>query len=494
MFHDQTVEQRNRALRAITLVEQKRSGKLKGRTVADGRGQRDYLTKEEAASPTVSLEALFLSCAIDAYEERYVVTSDISGAFLQADMDDFVLVVFEGVIVDLLCQLRNDYKEHIFVTKSGRKLLYVQLNKAMYGTIKAAMLFWKHLSAHLTNEMGFKVNPYDPCVVNKTINGKQCTVCFYVDDLKISHKDPEVVEEVLKGLESKYGKMGTVRGKDHTYVGMRIIYNNDKSVTIDMKQYAKDAIDEFPELINKSGNTPATEHLFEVDENAQLLDKKEKEIFHRIVAKLLFLCKRARPDISVAIAFLTSRTTCSDVDDWKKLRRVLQYLYGTQDLTLTFSVSNISVIKWWVDASYAVHPNMRSHTGACMSLGRGMIYSKSVKQKLNSKSSTEAEVIAVSDLGSMIFWTKQFLQAQGYEIRDGSNNIVHQDNISASRLHTNGRLSSGQNTRHINIRYFFMKDRIEKDEVSVIYCPTAEMIADFFTNRFRGRSSFNSVI
>ena len=121
-----------------------------------------------------------------------------------------------------------------------------------------------------------------------------------------------------------------------------------------------------------------------------------------------------------------------------------------------------------------------------MSLGRGMIYSKSVKQKLNSKSSTEAEVIAVSDLGSMIFWTKQFLQAQGYEIRDGSNNIVHQDNISASRLHTNGRLSSGQNTRHINIRYFFMKDRIEKDEVSVIYCPTAEMIADFFTKPLQG--------
>ena len=129
MFHDLTGEQRNRALRAITLVEQKRNGKLKGRTIADERGQRDYLTKEEAASPTVSLEALFLSCAIDAYEERYVVTSDISGAFLQADMDDFVLVVFEGVMVDLLCQLRNDYKEHVFVTKSGKNFYTYNLTR-----------------------------------------------------------------------------------------------------------------------------------------------------------------------------------------------------------------------------------------------------------------------------------------------------------------------------------------------------------------------------
>jgi hypothetical protein len=142
---------------------------------------------------------------------------------------------------------------------------------------------------------------------------------------------------------------------------------------------------------------------------AQPLSNKDHEIFHHIVAKLLFLCKRARSDISVAIAFLTSRTTCSDIDDWKKLRQTLQYLYGTQDITLALSAKNLTIVKWWVDASYAVHPNMRSHTGASMTLGCGMIYSKSVKQKLNTKSSTEAEVVAVGDLGSMIFWTRLFL-------------------------------------------------------------------------------------
>jgi hypothetical protein len=225
--------------------------------------------------------------------------------------------------------------------------------------------------------------------------------------------------------------------------------------------------------------------LFEVDPVAQPLSDKDREIFHRIVAKLLFLCKRARPDILVAIAFLTSRTTCSDIDNWKKLRQTIQYLYGTQDITLTLSAQNLTVVKWCVDASYAVHPNMRSHTGASMTLGCGMIYSKSVKQKLNTKSSTKAEIVAVSDLGSMIFWTKLFLEVQGYKV-GRTNNHVYQDNISAIRLHTNGRLSSGQNTRHIHIRYFFMKDRIMNDEVSIVYCPTEEMIADFFTKPLQG--------
>jgi hypothetical protein len=88
------------------------------------------------------------------------VTSDISGAFLQADMDDFVLVVFEGKMVDLLCKIDEQYKKHVFITKSGRKLLYVQLNKDIYGTIKAALLFWKNISKHLATEMGFVANPY----------------------------------------------------------------------------------------------------------------------------------------------------------------------------------------------------------------------------------------------------------------------------------------------------------------------------------------------
>ena len=94
-----TKEQMAKALRSITVIKAKRCGRIKGKTVADGRPQRNYVPKEESSSPTVGTESLFLSLVIDAYEGRYIATADIAGAFLHASMDDFVLVKIDGPMV-----------------------------------------------------------------------------------------------------------------------------------------------------------------------------------------------------------------------------------------------------------------------------------------------------------------------------------------------------------------------------------------------------------
>ena len=130
---------------------------------------------------------------------------------------------------------------------------------------------------------------------------------------------------------------------------------------------------------------------------------------------------------------------------------------------------------------------MRSRTGGCMSLGRGMIYSKSMSQKLNGKSSTETEIIGVSDLGSQIFWTFYFLRAQGYNME----NRLFQDNLAARRMEMNGRRSSGTRKRHINIIYFFIKDRCNKGEGTVVYCPTEKMVADHHTKPLQCKAFIN---
>jgi hypothetical protein len=348
--------------------------------------------------------------------------------------------------------------------------------------MKSGRLFWEHLSTTLL-KLGFKVNDYDMCVANKNINGNQCTIAWHVDDLKISHVDPDVVSKVIEDIEKVYGKMTVTRGNKHTYVGMDIIYNDDNTVSICMEQYLTEAIEDFPEDIDRVVISPAALHLFDVDEDCKKLEEKKREIFHHIVAKLLFVSKRGRPDIQVANAFLGTRTTKADEDDWKKLKRLLQYLYSTKDLKLTLSATSTLIIKWWVDASYAVHFDMKSHTGGCMSLGRGMIFSKSTKQKLNTKSSTEAELVGASDLVNQIIWTKYFLQEQGYSTDPST---LYQDNKSAILLENNGMASSSQRTRHINVRYYFIKDRIEKKEISVVYCPTDKMIGDYYTKPLQG--------
>jgi hypothetical protein len=140
-------------------------------------------------------------------------------------------------------------------------------------------------------------------------------------------------------------------------------------------------------------------------------------------------------------------------------------------------------MKWWVDGSFAVHPDMRSHTGGTMSLGKGSPINTSTRQKLNTKSSTEAELVAVDDVMPQILWSRSFLKAQGYKVSD---NVVYQDNQSAMLLERNGKRSSSKRTRHIDIRYFFVTDRIESKEMRVEYCPTGDMVADFFTKPLQG--------
>ena len=213
------------------------------------------------------------------------------------------------------------------------------------------------------------------------------------------------------------------------------------------------------------------------------MEPKKAKLFHHIVAKLLFVSRRARIDLQLAVAFLCTRVSKSTEEDWEKLRQILKYTYKTIDLPQIIGAENINMLQTWVDAAYAVHNNMQSHTGGIISLGHGVISSKSSKQKINTKSSTEAELVGACDFIPNTLWVKWFLEKQGYDIQT---NIFYQDNQSAILLEKNGKQSSGERLRHINIRYFFIKDTIEREKIDVKHCPPEHMIADFFTKPLQG--------
>jgi hypothetical protein len=179
-------------------------------------------------------------------------------------------------------------------------------------------------------EWGFELNPYNWCVANKMINGKQCTILWHVDDLKISHVDPEVVEVILRLLNKRYGKgspLVVTRGEVHGYLGTIFDFSVDGKVTIIMKDYIIEMLEELLEDMAGEAATPAANHLFEVNNQPVLLSKERSDMFHHHTAKLLFLSKRARPDIQTAVAFLTTRVKSPDEDDYKKLGRYMKYIY-----------------------------------------------------------------------------------------------------------------------------------------------------------------------
>ena len=135
-----------------------------------------------------------------------------------------------------------------------------------------------------------------------------------------------------------------------------------------------------------------------------------------------------------------------------------------------------------MDASYAVHHDMRGHKCDLMTMGVGVIQGKASK-KLNTKSSTETEVVGASDYIPWSVWAKRFLEGQGYILR---RNIFYQDNQSAMKIESNGQKSCGEKSRHIHIRYFFIKDILKRGDIKLVHCPTERMIADCYTKPLQG--------
>jgi hypothetical protein len=252
------------------------------------------------------------------------------------------------------------------------------------------------------------------------VNHKQCTIVWHVDDLKISHGDPRVVTTILNLLDAKYGQeivggeraaLTINRGKTHDYLGMTLDYSNPACVKINMTDYVNKVLEEAPSYMDGKATTPANKNLFEVRDNIAALATDGAEFFHAMVARLLFLCKTGCPNLQTTMAFLCTRMQAPTLDDQCKLSRVIKYLRKNRSLILTLRADNTNIVKWFVDTAFAVHCNMRSHTGGVMSMGAGAVYSSSQKQKMNTKSLTEAELVGANGVLPQVLWTGYFMEA-----------------------------------------------------------------------------------
>jgi hypothetical protein len=153
----------------------------------------------------------------------------------------------------------------------------------------------------------------------------------------------------------------------------------------------------------------------------------------------------------LTVGFLCKRVSKSTIDDEKKPKGLLEYVKGTFKLNYVLGAVDLQ----WVDVSYVVHEDMKSHTGGVTSFGTGGLLGKSTKQKLNTKSATEAELVGSNDYLPHILWTKFLMEAQGQNM---SRCTMEQNNESAMKLEMHGKSSAGPRSRHINIRYFWKRD------------------------------------
>lgn len=246
--------------------------------------------------------------------------------------------------------------------------------------------------------MGFKRNARDGCVLNRSQGGKpQVTIALHVGDLLLTSTDRDQITEVIEGLRQRYQEVKTSWGPGLNYVGMTLDFATPGEVAVTMANCTADLLNG---LVLRGKPTPAATELFEIRSDALKTMESVRKEFHTRVAKLLYLAKRTRPECLTAAAFLSTRVQACDVDDSAKLRRVLGYVHATAERGIRLRVSDPPVVRAYIDASYGVHTSTgRSHTGCMMTIGEGPVFAMSAKQRIVTKSSTEAELVGLREPG-----------------------------------------------------------------------------------------------
>ena len=303
-----------------------------------------------------------------------------------------------------------------------------------------------------------------------------------MDDCFISCAVPEILESIVQWFAEEFEDLNVTRGSVHQFTGMTLDYTQPDKLLITMKN-------QIDNLLLKTGTTgtavnPAEADLFTIDATSPSLDRKRKDDFHSIIASISYIAKRIKPECLVVTSMLASRVHCATEQDWSKLDRLLAYINSTRDIPLCLEMDKAYPVRISasIDSSHATHGDYRGHTGVYITLGKGCIQAISVKQTINTKSSAESELVAVSDGATPVINVQNILLSQGLQCEPA---MIDQDNKSTLAMLDKGQ-ATGPTSRHINIRYFWLTDRIASGEVQVRYKETEEMTADVLTKPLQG--------
>jgi hypothetical protein len=448
--------------------------RFKGRLVA--RGDRQERTEETlSSSPTVSKFTINTICVVTAQEGREPATADVKGAYLEGFLKEKIPMELDREISGILVELYPQYGEYLDEGK-----IVVNLIRALYGCVESALIWYEVISTFLTS-LGFQRSIHDECLFFKGSGKDSIFIAVYVDDLFISAAHKALIDTLESHLKGRFKDITINRGKHHEYLGAHLDFSISGQVTMTMENKIVELVKEHH--ISGTSSTPAANHLMEHRE-LPILPPDQQKSLRSGVAKLLYLSMNTRPDIALPVNYLCTRVEKFDEDDHKKFKRILQYLNGTVKLGLTLRCHEKNpTIHVYTDAAYGIRSFDRlSQTGVCVMLGSATLVARSGKQKLVTKSSTEAELVACSDSIVYGIIIKNLLDELGIQ----HNGIVmHQDNLSTINMITNKK-STSIRTKHIDIRYFFLRDRLSADQMKIIHTPTGEMIADLLTKPIQG--------
>lgn len=431
--------------------------RFKARLVAQGFSQKYGTDYNEVFAPVARQTTFRTLLSVAAKRNLFVKHFDAKTAFLNGDLQEQIYM-----------KLPPGFENTLGNTK------VCMLKKSLYG-LKQSARVWNNTLHKVLVKMGFKHSSADSCLYIGNINKKLCYILIYVDDLVVVCEEENTIKSIHNELNKHFEivSLGDIRH----YLGMDIERDEEGNFLINQTHYIEDIIKSAGLQDAKISKIPIDPGYHKIDStNSKMCDQK---LYQKFIGQLLYVSVSSRPDISSSISILSQKLSSPNELDMNEVKRVLRYLKGNSKLKLQLSQNNstVSNLIGYSDADWAeCRTDRKSNSGFIFKFNHGTISWACRKQSCVTLSSTEAELVALCEASKEAIWLRRLLFDLG-EVQQQST-IIFEDNQSCIKQLQSEKFSN--RTKHVDTKFHFIKDLNDK-ELTFIYCPTEDMVADILT-------------
>ena len=440
--------------------------RFKARLVAQGYNQIYGVDYDETFSPVVRFESIRAVIALAARHNVELQQMDVKTAFLNGELQETIYM-----------------KQPDGFVKKGEEELVCLLHRSIYG-LKQSARCWNFELDKQMKSLGFTQSDTDPCIYVQTVKNQKFIVAIYVDDIILGGENEKIVKCMKVALSNKFDieDMGML----HHFLGVKIIQKLEcGEIWIGQQTYAQDLLVRFKMDSCRPVDTP-------FDAGSKLKKTEDGEItcdrakYQSAVGSLLYLSTKTRPDIAYAVGVVSRFCSNPSNSHWVAVKRILRYLQGTVNVGLLYSARCESTVTGYSDADWAGDVVDRiSTTGYVFLMSGGAVSWRSKKQSCVALSTAEAEYMALACTFQEAIWMRKLLRSLSFDYENASNpTVVYEDNQSAICMSKNQQCH-GQ-SKHIDIKYHFVREKVSEGQIELRYCTTENMLADMFTKGLSG--------
>ncbi|KAH9150574.1 hypothetical protein LEN26_004051 [Aphanomyces euteiches] len=401
-----------------------------------------------------------------------------------------VAILMDSIRDDLLLGITGEETAAMiwaFITRVGVnptaadvKRVACLLVKALYGLKQPPREWYKVLTAFL-GEIGFEKTNVESCIYTRQTNGQQAIIAIYVDDLVLVAQNDHVMADLKSAIKQRFASKDM--GPIHYILGLKIIRDRKKRlIHISQPLNALNMLKRFQLDRARPATIPLNEVLKASDSPTEDQTKSEAYAamhasYRQGVGSLMYLMLGTRPDLAYAVQSLSRFLNRPGKKHFGEMKRIMRYVAGTMNYGLLYRGSELDLCGY-TDSDYAANPdNRRSVSGYCTFVGKCLVSWASQTQRIVAQSTTEAEYIALAQAAKEVLFMKTLNCELGNPIKTGS--IIRVNNQPAMATASNP--VNHSRTKHIDVRYHFVRERIQLEELKLEYVPSRDNVADLFT-------------